>query len=728
MNEISQNFGLTNAGGADFFRPAPQLRLSFIKYCSMKSKRFPQIVGAASVAGIVLPLTTTAQDALKTLDAMVVTAESEADETNQQGWLPDVAGAAVFAGKKTAVIDLDAQARNVGNNYRQALSQSPSLLLSEESSPLVSIGYRGLAPHRAQFTQVLRDGVPIHADQFGYPEAYYTPPLDTVDRIEFVHGGAALMFGPQPGGALNYITHRPRTDKPFSIRTQHVVGSDDLYSTFSSTDGTVGKLGYYLYFNHRESDGFRTANSDYDLNNASIKLLYTFENGGKLIFNADTYDEEHGEPGGLTVADFNAGSLKATRLNDRFSLDRDSVSVTYEIEPTDDSFFTATAWWTDYTRYSRRQSGGGFGTPALGATNQIENQEFETLGLDSRYRINWGSEAQHSFTTGIQIYHVDSPRTDAVGATPTASSGNPARISDREVFYVPVFMENRFKFGNFSVTPGVRIENFSQDVTTLFIDPARPPRERDVDDTVVLGGLGLEYETEENAAVYANVSQSYRPVVFSEAVPTGAGQIVPNDLEEGEAIEYELGYRSRATEWLTFDTSVFLLSFKDQIGVLGNTTANVGDSIHKGIDVSANTDLLGLIAGSEKYGVLNWYVNATLLDAEFTSGPADGKTPQYAPDYIFRTGFNYQYEDTLKVSLGGTFLDNHFANDTNTANFAVPAYMVWDLTAEYKVCENLRLIAGINNLFDESYFARVRNDGIDPANGRNYYFGASLEF
>jgi Fe(3+) dicitrate transport protein len=54
--------------------------------------------------------------------------------------------------------------------------------------------------------------------------------------------------------------------------------------------------------------------------------------------------------------------------------------------------------------------------------------------------------------------------------------------------------------------------------------------------------------------------------------------------------------------------------------------------------------------------------------------------------------------------------------------------MVWDLTAEYKIHDNVRLIGGINNLFDESYFARVRNDGIDPANGRNCYIGASFEF
>lgn len=40
----------------------------------------------------------------------------------------------------------------------------------------------------------------------------------------------------------------------------------------------------------------------------------------------------------------------------------------------------------------------------------------------------------------------------------------------------------------------------------------------------------------------------------------------------------------------------------------------------------------------------------------------------------------------------------------------------------------VRLIGGVNNVFDEDYYNRVRNDGIDPAPRRNYYLGAALEF
>ncbi|MFN7140417.1 MAG: TonB-dependent receptor, partial [Limisphaerales bacterium] len=85
-----------------------------------------------------------------------------------------------------------------------------------------------------------------------------------------------------------------------------------------------------------------------------------------------------------------------------------------------------------------------------------------------------------------------------------------------------------------------------------------------------------------------------------------------------------------------------------------------------------------------------------------------------------------------KVALLGTFVGDHFADDSNTTGLnsrEIPAYMVWDLTAEVKVYKNhLSLLAGINNLFNEDYYARIRSDGIDPAYGRNYYAGFSLSF
>jgi Fe(3+) dicitrate transport protein len=59
----------------------------------------------------------------------------------------------------------------------------------------------------------------------------------------------------------------------------------------------------------------------------------------------------------------------------------------------------------------------------------------------------------------------------------------------------------------------------------------------------------------------------------------------------------------------------------------------------------------------------------------------------------------------------------------------VPAYIVWDLTAEAKIYKNsVSIIAGVNNVFDEDYYSRITDTGIDPAYGRNFYAGFKLRF
>lgn len=678
------------------------------------------------------------------LPEVVVSGEAEDDGTVQGPFLPPVQGTKINAGKKTAVLDFDELPKINNNNYRQALTKTPGLLLSEETSPLVSIGYRGLNPHRAQFTQVLKDGIPIHADQFGYPEAYYTPPLDTVDRIEFLHGGASLMYGPQPGGALNYVTHRPRTDKEFSLRSQNIFGTDSLYSTFNSVDGTIDRVGYYAYFNHRQTDGFRDANSDVELFAGSAKLALDATSDSRWILNYDGYDEEHGEPGGLSAAGFAADPDTTTRVFDRFRLERHFASLAWEKDVSENTAFTATAWGGYYRRYSKRQNGGGFGAVPTGTSNAIEDQEFYTQGLEARVRHDWAwGENLNTLAAGVQLYHTDSPRIDMTGATPGADSGTVIRDSDRGIFYAPVFVENRFVFGELSITPGLRLENVWQNVeeniNTAKTTAGTPLGDESEHDFVPLFGVGVEYAFPRSVTAYGNFSQAYRPKIFTEAVPTGGGSVVNDDLEEGKSWQGEIGLRGQPTDYLIWDVSLFWMEFDDQIGTVGNTVQNIGHTIHKGAEAALEIELLGLAdafrgeADRVRDHQFSLYGNIMLLDAEIedsANATLIGNTPQYAPDYIIRTGVIYRWQDRAKFAFMGTFVDDHFANDNNAlADYRVPHYMVWDLTFECKVYrDNVSVVAGINNLFDEDYYSRVRGDGIDPAYGRNYYVGLSLSF
>lgn len=663
------------------------------------------------------------------LDPVTVYAEAEEAGAVQKAFLPAVEGTRIFAGKRATVIDLDALPKVQANNYRQALALTPGLLYSEETTPLVSLGYRGIGdPHRSQFLQVLKDGIPIHADPFGYPEAYYTPPLDVVDRMEFIRGGGALMYGAQPGGALNYVTNMPGRDKLFAFRTQNIFGSDNFFSSYTAVDGTVGNFGYLGYYNRRESDGFRTANSDYTLDGGHAKLVYHVDEDTRWILAADLYTEEHGEPGGLTAAQYAADRDQATRLHDRFRLRRDAVSLELQHRLQEGTELSVKTWTGYYDRWSRREITGT-------TTNNIEQQEFETFGIEPRIRHDWQAwGGEHTLTAGLQFYTLDSPRVDKRGAAVDANDGSVRRTTDRELTYGSVFAENKFTFGKFSVTPAVRVEIIDQDLTTTNF--AAPLGTFEKENSVVqpLFGLGLNYDFGNDTSLYANVSQSYRGTVFSESLIPSPGATVQEDIDPALSWSYEIGWRGTPKSWLSFDTSLFCVDLDNRFGVIANTLQSVGRSINYGVDAAIQADLIGAwdeahgTSLGKTFGALSLYANVSLLEAKLHGGPNDGGTPQYSPDYMLRTGLIWNLNDQTKVSLLGTFMDDHNAQDSGAAAFAIPAYMTWDLTAEVKVTGNFTVMAGINNVFNEDYYARVRSDGIDPAYGRNYYLGGSISF
>jgi Fe(3+) dicitrate transport protein len=267
---------------------------------------------------------------------------------------------------------------------------------------------------------------------------------------------------------------------------------------------------------------------------------------------------------------------------------------------------------------------------------------------------------------------------------------------------------------------------------------------------VPLIGLGLEYRLPPEMAVYANVSEAYRPPTFAQAVPTGPNIRVSGNLQEGTVWNYEAGLRGAPTDWLTFDTSGFCVDYSNQIGETAqggvNTVSNSGRSRVYGWDFLLQVDLVGVAdemlhgnpegettAGwSHEYGSVSFYTALTLQNGNFINGPNEGKTPQYLSNYVYKTGLIYDWQSKVKASLLGNYVGHSYASDNNLTgpdSRLIPAYNVWDLTWEARLWnEYVSLVGGINNLFNKQYYARIRGDGIDPAMPRNWYAGLKITF
>lgn len=666
--------------------------------------------------------------------------------------LPEVEGTKIYSGKKTTVTEVESLPQIPNQNYRQLFSQTPGLLTSEASGEgFASVSYRGLGdPHESYNLNTLRDGIVISADPFGYPAVYYQPPIDSIQQVEFLRGGAGLVYGPQVGGALNYVSRAP-SSQPMSFLTKQVFGERNFYSTYNELSGTQGDVSYLGFFHHRGSDGFRKENSDYAVNNGSLTIGYRASDQARWKMNFDAYEGDHGEAGGLTLesgpglASFPDDGFQTITRHDRLRINRYMATAGVDYDLSAKTKFEGKFWGGYYGRYSRRQAQGSaesFGGLYDGETNNIVLQEFKSVGMDARWKHNYslglndGATDEHTLTAGFTALGTDSPFRQEVGAQPFANTGALTKLLHRETFGGSLFVENRFAMGRLKLTPGFRMENIYQGIQEkMNVGGTVPLRDEDAVASVPLFGLGAAYDLGSEQELYANISQGYKPVAFQDTIPLNTGDTISGDLNPAHATTYETGVRGFPTAWSRYDVSTFFITFNDQFGRVGNNIQNVGDSQTLGLETALEVDTIGLIdavADSKlgaSVGALRLYGNASLLDAEFSSGPVDGKTPQYAPNYLVRAGVIYDYFRQGKVALLGTFVDDHFADDGNTANRLIPSYEVWDLTAEIPILQNsVSLVAGVNNLFDEEYYARVRSNGIDPGLPRNAYGGFSLQF
>ena len=212
----------------------------------------------------------------------------------------------IFAGKKNEVIKLDNINANLAmNNSRQIFGRTPGISVWENDGSGIQLGVasRGLSPNRSWEFNVRMNGYDITPDPMGYPEAYYTPPMEVVDRIEIVRGASSLQYGPQFGGLMNFVLRKPDISTRLTFESQNTVGSNGLFSTFNYIGGTEGRLSYTAYYQKRVGNGWRD-NGYYNTDHAHIEWSYAINKKLKLSTELTYMTTKSQQPGGLGDTQF----------------------------------------------------------------------------------------------------------------------------------------------------------------------------------------------------------------------------------------------------------------------------------------------------------------------------------------------------------------------------------------------------------------------------------------
>lgn len=693
-------------------------------------------------------------------------------------FLPEIVGTTINAGKKNALIVMDnVQGNVVTNTMRQVMAKVPGIHIweSDPSGIQIGIAARGLSPNRSWEFNVRQNGYDISSDPFGYPEAYYTPQLNSVQRLEVVRGAGSLQYGPQFGGLVNFILKDgSEIKKPFQYESQQTVGSFGLFNSYNAIGGQNEKAHYYAFWDHRKGNGFRE-NSGFNVNTAFANYSWKINKKLKLGFEFTHFDYLSQQPGGLTDMQFNRDAYKSVRNRNWFEVNWNMAALNLDYAINETSRLNVKA----FGMTGDRNSVGFMQAPNIAdtinaATMQYNNRrvdidQYRNVGAEARYITEYSiGTTKQTLSAGIRYFRGRTNRfQNGKGDTGSDYNLNILAPYPTDLNFLTVntafFAENIFRLGkNFILIPGFRVEHIGNTANgrvnltgNTEVKVGNENRRRQF----ILPGVGAEYHIG-MTEIYANYSQSYRPALFSDLTANPTTDIIDQNLEDAKGYNIDLGYRGRIKDYLFFDVSGYILQYNNRIGLIAqqrldggfyNFRTNVGDSKSMGVEALVEFSPTKVWFKNSKYGHLTIYTSIAYIQARYedfrivsrqgnnlVETNLKNKRVENAPENIIRTGLTYTKKG-LTITTQYSYVSEAFSDANNTVtpttngvNGLIPSYNLVDLSGTYKFNEKLFLKSGINNLFGEKYFTRRASGypgpGLMVAEPRNFFVTVGVKF
>ena len=682
------------------------------------------------------------------------------------GYMDDHGGV-IYSGKKTEVLLLDSlDANTAQNNPRQVLGRVPGANYSETEGggfPSNGIGFRGLNPTQSVETNTRQNGYNITADLYGYPESYYLPTLEAVEKIEVTRGASSLQFGPQFGGVINYILKKGNTAKPLEISVQQTGGSFGMFNAFTSAGGQIGKFNYYTYLQYQSAQGWRP-NADYKKITGYGRIEYRASEKIKVGVEYSILRNRIHMPGGLTDSMFYADSRASFRARNWLTSPWNILAATFDwkVSPRTSLSVKSTVNVSARDLVWRNEDGGPQAADAIDlSTHAYVNREVEHEGFSSNAtEVRLLSHYQFgkvcgTLATGARLFYGKMKRQG--GGIGTTGSEFDLTLVDPGFEYdldfttanLAPFVENTFNVGEkFSITPGLRYEYINS--TIKGFNPGEDESGRIYSDQsksryIFLAGIGLQFKTSAATNIYANATQAYRPMDYSSLTPFGTMVTVDPNLKDSDGYNGDVGFRGSVKNFLNFDVGGFYLPYNHRIGVIEKTDAlgnqypfrtNVANSVHKGFETYVEFNPVKAFSDLAVWSI-SFFNSLALIDARYTSGDFNGKYVEYAPTSINRFGTSIsigKFSTTFLVSSTAKSFGDAGNSETPSADAiagAIPAYTVMDWSATVHI-KNYNIKFGVNNLTDERYFTLRTGEypgpGIIPSVGRSLYLGAGARF
>ena len=706
---------------------------------------------------------------IEKLDEVIVRANKK--KVFQIERLKDFEETYVYAGKKNEVILMDLSMANLAsNNARQVYSQIPGINIfqNDDAGLQLNIGGRGLNPNRSSNFNTRQNNYDISADALGYPESYYTPANEGLQEIQILRGAASLQYGTQFGGLVNFIMKKPNQEKKLEIITRNTLGTNGLYTNFTSTSYKKNNFSYFGFINYKKGDGFRE-NSEF--NSINYYQNFNFEINEKIKITADlTYlNYLAHQAGGLSDIMFRDNPFQSNRERNWFDINWFLYNLKYIYKVNDGLNLSLNFFGLEAKRNSL-----GFRTNRVdqidpGEERDLIKGDFSNYGFEGRILKNYKIKNKKNYLLlGFKIYNSNSMSEQGPGSGNSTAdfefdfNNYPNYVNQSKYRYpnknFALFGENIFYLNeNLSITPGFRYENivtknigFYRRINTDAAGNVIYNERFDENDSrkrsFLLLGLGIGYKVNIDLDLYSNFSQNYRSVTFADISIINPAYAINPNIDDEKGYTFDFGLRGKVKDIMSFDSSLFALIYKDRIGFVqrvfpdGNVKSergNVGNAQILGFENLIDFNLKKILSLNNN-NEMNFFINYSFINSKYLESEEigiEGKSVEFVPDHNLKTGIKYGFKN-LSINFQYLYMSSQFTDSSNAINGnlsgvigEIPSYRIADLSFSYNA-KKISYEFGVNNLLNEKYFTRratgYPGPGIIPSAPRNYYL--TLEY
>jgi outer membrane receptor for ferric coprogen and ferric-rhodotorulic acid len=539
-----------------------------------------------------------------------------------------------------------------------------------------------------------------------------------MDRVEVLKGSSGLMSGDGAyGGTVNMIRKRPTRE--FQAYVKAGAGSWSSYRLEADLGGSLNEAGtlrgrvvaaatdnknFRDYVKQNSQTVFATLEADLtDRTLLNVGVMhrereYTAPSDTSMIqaYNAD------GSYVGLMPRSFNIGApwsgykedattffasiehrfengwTASLKMNDdRVTIPYGEMGIWWTVVPT----AVDVAWTRDFVTKNRSFALDLNGTFDLfGRTHEV------MVGVDSMRYTSQKYSGSERLTNLVLDY------SDGGGAIVRPDLDAYPLKNDS---YFSSKRQSVYAAGNFSVADpvkliaGLRVTNYEQYDKTPYATSNKSLKENGV----VTPYAGLVVDVHKNVSVYA----SYASIFNVQSAKNAQGET----LAPEEGLTYELGTKGEFFDKrLNASIAHFWMKTDNTAEYTGQSTSD-GQSIYRSVSGVTRRgyelELSGEIApGWQAQG--SYVVNSSTL-----------KTSDNNPKQQFKVATTYKLNGALEgLTVGGA---TRWQSKTTAGKLEQPSFWLVDLMARYQVNKKLSVSANVNNLFDKSYFAGMRDFG-----------------